>query len=114
MHDISDGFVLVGINSQVSPVLSPLAVGEGGIAETESSLGAKVAINPTTHKVTVANATQNLATTLALLMTTLTSLNAALAAMTTGSIAAGSTQSTIAALSAVLTTVTTDLAALLY
>lgn len=59
MHDISDGFAIVGINSLVSPVVSSLlSVGEGGLCETKSAVphsGAKVAINPLTHKISISN-----------------------------------------------------------
>lgn len=114
MHDISDGIVLVGLNSLSDILKTPLSVGEGGICETSNLVGAKVAINPATHLVTVANSTQNLSTILHLLLTTLTTLNTTLAAMTTGSIAAGTTQTTIGTLTAAFATITADLTALLY
>jgi hypothetical protein len=114
MHNITDGIVLVGINSQQSPLLTPLEANEGGICETKNAMGAAVVINSETHLASIRNGTENLATILGLLMTTLLALNAALASMTTGTIASGTTQTTIAALTATLTTVQTSLEALLY
>lgn len=51
MHDISDGFALVGVNP-VSPLSTFMSQGEGGIA----SKTAKVAIDPVANKITIANA----------------------------------------------------------
>lgn len=114
MHDMSDGFVLVGLNSMSNPIDSPLLSFEGGICETQNPMGAKVAVNSATGLVTVANGTKNLAVILGLLMTYLTALNGLLAAMTTGSIASGATQTAITGLLTQITAITADLAQLLY
>lgn len=111
MHDLSDGFVLVGVNSLSTKLLTPLLAFEGGIWETG---GAKAAVNTATSKITIKNSTKNLATILGSLATTLNSLNSTLAAMTTATIAAGTTQTTIATYTATLTGIIADLAALLY
>lgn len=50
-HDLSDGFALVGLNSQAKPLVTPLLALEGGIAGTL----AKVAVNKATQMITVAN-----------------------------------------------------------
>lgn len=70
MHDLSDGFALVGINFPAKPLKVSLSAGEGGLCETVASAGsgAKVVINPVTHKIKVANTTKNLETTLQLLI----------------------------------------------
>lgn len=56
-HDLSDGFVLVGVNanSEATRLKTPLLAGEGGLCETKSLTGAKVAINATTHLITISN-----------------------------------------------------------
>lgn len=71
MHDISDGFVLVGLNSRAKSLNTPLDPGEGGVCETGNGFGVKVAINPLTHKATIQNATQNLSTILTTLFAAL-------------------------------------------
>ena len=50
-HKISDGFALVGVNSMANPLDSALTAQEGGLAAEL----AKVAINPLTEMVTIAN-----------------------------------------------------------
>lgn len=113
MHDLSDGFALVGLNLPGHPLPTILMTGEGGL----SGATAKIAINQSTQKITIANGaggTNNLYTILSLLLTTLITLNGLLASMTTASIASGATQTAIAALTASLTTVATELALLLY
>lgn len=62
MHDIADGFVLVGVNPETPTgklVTSLLPDGsEGGICETKAAApgtGAKVAVNPLTHKISISN-----------------------------------------------------------
>lgn len=56
MHNLSDGFVLVGVNTLTNLLSTPLVPGEGGLCETKSgSIRAKVAIDPVDHKVTVNN-----------------------------------------------------------
>lgn len=114
MHDLSDGFALVGLNSMVNPILTPLLVGEGGIAESEFATGAKVALNPATHLITIKNGTQSLFTIMTTLTTTLTALNTTLATMTTASIASGATQTAIATYTATFTSLITQIAGLLY
>lgn len=78
MHDINDGFVLVGLNSLQNKLLMPLLADEGGICETDNVLGAKLVVNSSTSKVSIKNGTQSLAVTLTALITTLTSLMTAL------------------------------------
>ncbi len=126
MHDIADGFALVGINSTQSPLNTPLDPGEGGLCETKNAFGAKVAVNALTHKVTVQNGTENLATTLSALIAAITALNTALGILNTGIATTSPTniataiatatgnEAAIIAVSAQLTTVTAQLAALLY
>jgi hypothetical protein len=67
MHDLSDGFALVGVNSLNHPLVLSLLATEGGLADAQ----AKVAINPTTHLITIANQTQNLKLILTTLFTAL-------------------------------------------
>lgn len=114
MHDLSDGFVLVGLNSLVNPLTTPLLAGEGGICESDFATGAKVALNPNTHKITVKNSSQNLALILTDLVTALVTLNTTLAGMTTASIASGATQTAIATYTATFTALIARIAALLY
>lgn len=119
MHNITDGIVLVGLNPKTSPLVTPLLTGEGGLCETNNALGAKVAINPTTHKITLANGTQDLFTAVTALTTTLTDLITALSVLgTTGTATAQTVNAaTVAALVVVqteLTTVQAQFAGLLY
>lgn len=79
MHDISDGFVFVGMNSMTNPLNTPLDAGEGGICVTNNGFGAKVAINPITDLITMQNATQSLLLVLTSLITSLATLNTAIA-----------------------------------
>lgn len=111
MHDISDGFVFVGLNSMANPLLTPLNANEGGICDTKNALGAKVAVNSTTHKITIANATQDLATILGNLVIALGVLNTAIAGESATIPAAASAA---AANTAAITAVTVALNALLY
>lgn len=62
MHDISDGFALVGLNSSDTPhkLVPSISAGEGGICETKTSIGARIVIDPVTHKLKLANATTDL------------------------------------------------------
>jgi len=55
-HDIADGIAVVGLNSQSNLLVSSIGATEGGLGEASAAAGqgAKVAINPATHKVTVA------------------------------------------------------------
>lgn len=70
MHDISDGFVLVGLNSQANNLLTPLDATEGGICTVGSAVGAKVAIDNVTDKISIKNDTAgSLLTILQLLVT---------------------------------------------
>jgi hypothetical protein len=69
MHDISDGFAFVGVNP-VAALATFMSAGEGGIA----SQTAKVAINPVTQKITIAN--QVAGSLLTIMMTLLTALAA--------------------------------------
>lgn len=108
LHDLSDGFVLVGANPQTSMLMLALLPSEGGIADAT----AKVAI--LNGKVAIKNGTKSLEVILSTLLTTLTSLNNTLAAMTTASILAGTTQATIAGFTSTFTSLSADIAALLY
>ena len=122
MHDISDGFAIVGINSQAAPLDTPLAAGEVGLCETQDPNGAKVAINPSTGLITVASGAQNLATTLGNLVTAINNLITVLNSLTVSGVTSGGSTApvsaaTIAALVPVttsLTAVQTQLSALLY
>lgn len=80
MHDISDGFALVGLNSLRNPLVTSLAVlGEGGLCETKASaptIGAKVAINPATHKISISNGVAGANSLLLILTTVFTALAA--------------------------------------
>jgi len=68
MHDLSDGFVLVGINPANSPLSTPpMQAGEGGLSETMP--GAAVAIDTALHLVAIRNNTQSLLTLLQSLIT---------------------------------------------
>lgn len=78
MHDISDGFVLVGPNSLAKLLVTPLLSGEGGLCES-SAAGAVVAIDSLTHLIKIQNSTQNLKLVLLELTTALTTLNTAIA-----------------------------------
>lgn len=67
MHNLSDGIVLVGLNSLQKKLVTSLLAGEGGLCETNASapgIGAAVALNPTTHKISIRNQAANLATIL--------------------------------------------------
>lgn len=84
MHDISDGFVLVGLNPLAPDGTSSLKTSlladgsEGGICETEASApqnGAKIVLNPTTHKISIANGAAGVNSLLAALTTLITALN---------------------------------------
>lgn len=110
MHDIADGFVLVGLNSLAKPLNSSLNTGEGGLCETNNGFGVSVALDPLTHQVAIRNATQSLLTILNLLITTLTALNVGIAAES-GIIPTAAAAATAA--NASLVTITLDLAALL-
>ena len=55
MHDLSDGFVLVGLNSLVNPIITPMLAGEGGISALNTAVGAKIAINSSSQRVTISN-----------------------------------------------------------
>lgn len=74
LHDISDGFVLVGLNSLRNPLLTPLLPFEGGICQTNDELGAKVVVNSETGLVSIKNAEQDLALILTNLATTLSAM----------------------------------------
>jgi len=74
MHDISNGFVLIGVNPNLTPILTPLLAHEGGICETKSATGAKIAANSTTHKITIANTSGTLLAALTTLITALGTL----------------------------------------
>lgn len=108
MHDISDGFALVGVNSLANALDLALLPGEGGFADDK----ARVAIM--NGKIAISNDTKQLATILGTLVTTLTALNTTLASMTTASIAAGTTQTTIATYTTTFTGLITDISDLLY
>lgn len=114
MHDIADGFVLVGLNSAQNKLKTPLAANEGGICATKNLTGAKVVVNSMTNLVDISNGTKNLATILGTLVTTINSLNTTLATMTTASIASGTTQTVIATYTTTFTSLIADLIALLY
>lgn len=74
MHDLSDGFVLVGLNSMANLLkTSLLPSGEGGLCETKATVpgtGAKVAIDPMTHKISISNGIAGV-NSLGLILTTL-------------------------------------------
>jgi hypothetical protein len=61
-HDLSDCFALVGFNPKAAPLNTARLAGEFGLAEAAGGTGAKVVIKA--GKVSVANATENLATIL--------------------------------------------------
>lgn len=117
MHDISDGFVLVGLNSLQNKLLTPLLANEGGICETDNVVGAKLVVNSSTHKVSIKNGTQSLAVTLTALITALTALMTALNALVvntgTGLITPG-TAAAFAAVQVQITAVQAQIVGLLY
>lgn len=80
MHDINDGFVLVGLNSMANLLATPLTADEGGICETQNPTGAAVAVNSATSLVSIRNGSQSLKQVLDTLFTALTTLNTAIAA----------------------------------
>lgn len=125
MHDIADGFVLVGLNSLQNKLLLSASASEAGVCETKNATGAAVVLNPTTHLVSIRNGTQNLATTMAALVTAINSLNTALGTLNTAIANEGSVLTTagpiattneaaITAVTSALTTVQTQLKGLLY
>lgn len=76
MHDINDGYVLVGLNSGGNVLETPLDDFEGGICETANLNGAAVVVNSATSLISVRNGTQNLKlTVLDSLLDALTLLN---------------------------------------
>lgn len=112
MHDIGDGFALIGLSSLGKKILTPIAAGSGGISELAAA-GAQVAVNPSTHLIKIANASQDLKTSLALLLSTLTTLNLAIASdavflSTSPAVAAAATAANL-----VLVTINSQLANLL-
>ncbi len=110
LHDISDGFMIVGVRPKNLPLVSALQVGEGGVAGAT----AKVAVDSSTEKVTIQNSSANLAVQLENLVTAVQALVTALGAMTTTSVGNGTTAAACAAQAAPLTAVLTALEALLY
>lgn len=117
LHDINDGFVLVGLNSLKNKLLTPLLTDEGGVCETDNAFGAKLVINSSTSKVSIKNGTQSLAVTLTALITALTALMTALNALVvntgTGMITPG-TATAFAAVQTQITAVQVQIAGLLY
>ena len=125
VHNISDGFVLVGLNSLANKILTPLLANEGGVCETKNAFGAKVAVNSATSLITLQNGTQNLftaltdlTTSLTALITTLTTLNAAIASesgvIPISAAAAGTANVSLALVQTQITAVQAELAGLLY
>lgn len=125
MHDINDGVVVVGLNSLQNPLLTPLAANEGGICETKNENGAAVVVNSSTHLISLFNESQNLADTLADLVTAIGALNTALGVLNTAIAgesaiipsAASTALGNEAAITAVVTSLTavqTQLTGLLY
>lgn len=124
MHNIADGFVLVGLNSVSKKMVTSLLQdgSEGGLCETHASVagvGAAVALNPTTHKISIRNGTQNLFNALTDLRTALTLLVTTLNTLTTtgGPTTQTISPATVTALIPVttaLTAVQTELTGLLY
>ena len=109
MHDINDGFVLVGLNSLANLLATPLADNEGGVCETQNPDGALVAVNSATGLVSIRNGSQNLSTTLSNLVTAVNNLIVVLNTLTT---TGGPTTQTISAASvAALVPVTAELTA---
>lgn len=87
MHDINDGFVIVGLNSLPNALLTPLDDGEGGLCETQNPAGAKIVINPTQSKVNISNSVTSLYKTLSDLITSLNLLITTIESVNTGIIA---------------------------
>lgn len=117
MHDIADGFVLVGLNSLENPLETPLEPLEGGIC-TLKATGAKVAVNTGTNLITIANdSPKNLFATLTDLNAALTNLTTALSGLsinlTTG-LPNPPFPAQVVAVAAEIVLVQTQLAALLY
>lgn len=71
MHDLSDGFALIGVNSLANTLSLALLVGEGGIADE----GARMAINSITHKIAISNGAEKLSMILTDLVTTLAGIS---------------------------------------
>lgn len=105
MHSVSDAFVLVGLNTLANPLKTSLVAlnQEGGLCETDATVigsGAKVTIQPSTHKISISNGVGG-ANSLGLILTTLFT-----ALETDPGLSAGS--------HAALATAITNLTALLY
>lgn len=66
-HDLSDGFALVGVNSQARPLASALLATEGGLATAT----AKVAIDSATQRITISAGGKVLAVVLTTALTAL-------------------------------------------
>lgn len=108
MHDISDGFALVGLNSFSNVLLTPLSSDEGGICETQNAVGAKVVVNSATSLISVKNGAQSLYTALSDLTSAVNDLITVLNTLTT---TGGPTTQTISAATvAALIPVTAELA----
>lgn len=119
MHDIGDGFAIVGVNSMANVVSLPLLANEGGICETQNAAGAKVVVNSATGLISIKNGTQNLYTALTDLTTAVKDLIMVLNTLTTtgGPTTQTISAATVAALvpvTASLTAVQLELDGLLY
>jgi Phage protein Gp138 N-terminal domain len=110
LHDISDGFALVGINWSSDTKLPEPSSTEARLIDPTGLV--KVGIE--NGKITVQNATENLGTILTGITTALQTLNGAVATMTTATIAAGTTQAIASGQIAQIALLLTELAALLY
>lgn len=81
MHDISDGFAIVGLNSLENVLLTPLGPNEGGICETKASgsvnIGAKIVVNSATRMIKISNGSLPANSLGGILDTMLTSMGAA-------------------------------------
>jgi len=72
MHSLADGFAIVGFNSQVRALISPIDdADEAGIGSKDGASEAAVAVKPSTGKIRIQNQTESLLAILSDLVTVL-------------------------------------------
>lgn len=113
-HDICDGFAIVGLNSQMNPITTPLGTTEGGLAMNGAL--AKIAIDSAVGMCTLKSNTQSLGPVLQDLVSAINNLSLGVAGLTCAAPGAPVVDSTglVAATPAALLAITAKLNALLY